>query len=97
MKERQRDLIEKAKMSSRLAASSSAVKPDAPRLDPLHSPQGPVTPLALEGDDYFLLEHGGSGSRGNSSKMQNDSMGPDLDSVAPQLLSSRGAGGVHGR
>ncbi len=56
MKERQRDLIDKAKMSSRFAASPHGVKPDAPRLDPLGSPKGPVTPLALEGGDYFLLD-----------------------------------------
>ena len=32
-----------------------AVKPDAPRLPPLGSPKGPVTPLALEEGpgDYF--------------------------------------------
>lgn len=55
MKERQRELLEKAKMSSRIAASPYVAKPDAPRLDPLGSPKGPVTPLALEeGNDYFL-------------------------------------------
>ena len=63
MKERQRDLIDKAKMSSRIAASPHGVKPDAPRLDPLGSPKGPVTPLALEeGGDYFLVAGGGENS-----------------------------------
>ncbi|ERF77213.1 hypothetical protein EPUS_05782 [Endocarpon pusillum Z07020] len=63
MKERQRDLIDKAKMSSRFAASPHGVKPDAPRLDPLGSPKGPVTPLALEeGGDYFLLGSSGGNS-----------------------------------
>jgi hypothetical protein len=65
MKERQRDLINKAKMSSRIAASPHGVKPDAPRLDPLGSPKGPVTPLALaleERGDYFLIPHSGENS-----------------------------------
>jgi hypothetical protein len=56
MKERQRELIDKAKMSSRIAASPHGMKPHAPRLDPLGSPKGPVTPLALEeAGDYFLV------------------------------------------
>jgi hypothetical protein len=60
MKERQRELIDSANLSSRIAASSYGLKPDAPRLDPLGSPKGPVTPLALEETgDYFLI--GGSG------------------------------------
>lgn len=75
MKERQRELIDKAKMSSRIAASPHGVRPDAPRLDPLGSPKGPVTPLALEeGGDYFLVGGSGEtvapvspGSRGNMS------------------------------
>lgn len=63
MKECQRDLIDKAKMSSRLAASTHGVKPHAPRLDPLGSPKGPVTPLALEeGGDYFLIASSGENS-----------------------------------
>lgn len=75
MKERQRELIEKAKTSSRIAASPHGVKPDAPRLDPLGSPKGPVTPLQLEEvGDYFLIAGGGDlspspspGSRGDTS------------------------------
>jgi hypothetical protein len=63
MKERQRELIDKAKMSSRIAASPHSVKPNAPRLDPLGSPKGPVTPLALEEcGDYFLVAGGGANS-----------------------------------
>jgi len=58
----QRDLIDKAKMSSRIAASPHGVKPDAPRLNPLGSPKGPVTPLALEGGDYFLVAGSGENS-----------------------------------
>ena len=54
LRERQRELIERAKTSSKIAASPMGVKPDAPRLDPLGSPKGPVTPLALEeASDYF--------------------------------------------
>jgi hypothetical protein len=73
MKERQRELIDKAKMSSRIAASPYGVKPEAPRLDPLGSPKGPVTPLALEeGTDYFLVagsgEHSPSLSPGSRSE-----------------------------
>jgi hypothetical protein len=55
MRERQRELIDRAKLSSKIAASAMGVKPDAPRLDPLGSPKGPMTPLALEdgAGDYF--------------------------------------------
>lgn len=61
MREKQREFIEKARLSSKLAASPLAVKPDAPRLDPLGSPKGPVTPLELEeSTDYFQM---GAGSK----------------------------------
>lgn len=55
MRERQRELIDRAKLSSKIAASPMAFKPNAPRLDPLGSPKGPMTPLALEdvAGDYF--------------------------------------------
>lgn len=63
MKEWQRELIDRAKMSSNIAAAPHAVKPNAPRLDPLGSPKGPVTPLALEeGSDYFLFAGSGETS-----------------------------------
>jgi hypothetical protein len=57
MRERQRELIDRAKLSSKIAASSMGIKPDAPRLDPLGSPKGPMTPLALEdvAADYFAV------------------------------------------
>lgn len=67
MKERQRDLIRNADMSSRIAASPYGVKPDAPRLDPRGSPKGPVTPLALEeGSDYFFVAGSGENSPASS-------------------------------
>lgn len=63
MKERQRELIDREKMSSRIAASPQGIKPDAPRLDPLGSPKGPVTPLALEeAGDYFFVAGRGENS-----------------------------------
>ena len=56
MREKQREFLEKTKLSSKIAASSLSVKPDAPRLDPLGSPKGPVTPLELEeATDYFSV------------------------------------------
>lgn len=56
MREKHREFIEKARQSSKLAASPFSVKPDAPRLDPLGSPHGNVTPLALEeAGDYFAV------------------------------------------
>ena len=55
MRERQRELIDLAHLSSKIAASPTGIKPQAPRLDPLGSPRGPVTPLILEETvDYFL-------------------------------------------
>lgn len=63
MKERQRELIDRENLSSRIAASPQGIKPDAPRLDPLGSPKGPVTPLALEeASDYFLVAGRGENS-----------------------------------
>ena len=53
MRERQRELIDRARMSSRTAASSMGVKPERPKLAPLGSPKGNVTPLELERSDYF--------------------------------------------
>ncbi|EXJ94925.1 hypothetical protein A1O1_00043 [Capronia coronata CBS 617.96] len=56
MREKQREFLERAHLSSKIAASSMGVKPGAPRLDPLGSPKGPVTPLALEeAGDYFQV------------------------------------------
>lgn len=56
LREKHREFIDKARQSSKLAASPFAIKPDAPRLDPLGSPHGNVTPLALEEDgDYFTV------------------------------------------
>ncbi len=60
MREKQREFLERAHLSSKIAASSMGVKPGAPRLDPLGSPKGPVTPLALdEAGDYFQVGGGG--------------------------------------
>lgn len=56
LREKHREFIEKARQSSKLAASPFSIKPDAPRLDPLGSPHGAVTPLALEeAGDYFAI------------------------------------------
>lgn len=56
MREKQREFLERAHLSSKIAASAMGVKPGSPRLDPLGSPKGPVTPLALEeAGDYFQV------------------------------------------
>ncbi|KIW45609.1 uncharacterized protein PV06_03987 [Exophiala oligosperma] len=60
MREKQREFLERAHLSAKIAASSMGVKPGAPRLDPLGSPKGPVTPLALdEAGDYFQVAGAG--------------------------------------
>jgi hypothetical protein len=60
MREKQREFLERANLSSKIAASSMGVKPGSPRLDPLGSPKGPVTPLALdEVGDYFQIKGAG--------------------------------------
>lgn len=67
MREKQREFLERAHLSSKIAASSMGIKPGAPRLDPLGSPKGPVTPLALEeGDDYFQVAGAGKVSPAGS-------------------------------
>ena len=55
MRDKQRELINDARLSSQLAAAAPAgVRPKTPRLDAANSPGGLVTPLALEEDrDYF--------------------------------------------
>ena len=60
MRQYQRELLARADVSSRIAASPYTAKPDAPRIDPANSP-GPVTPLVLENSgDYFMVAGGGS-------------------------------------
>lgn len=68
MRERQRELIDRAKMASKIAASSRGVKPNAPRLDPLGSPKGAMTPFALEDGaaDYFTISTRAPSSPGAS-------------------------------
>jgi len=54
LRQKHREFLQQAQLSSKLAASPLSSKPDAPRLDPLGSPKGPVTPLELEeAGDYF--------------------------------------------
>lgn len=63
MREKQREFLERAHLSSKIAASSFSPKPGAPRLDPLGSPKGPVTPLELEeAGDYFQVAGAGKAS-----------------------------------
>ncbi|KIX05723.1 uncharacterized protein Z518_03695 [Rhinocladiella mackenziei CBS 650.93] len=63
MREKQREFLERAHLSSKIAASSTGIKPGAPRLDPLGSPKGPVTPLTLEdAGDYFQVARAGKAS-----------------------------------
>ncbi|KAJ9608288.1 hypothetical protein H2200_007276 [Cladophialophora chaetospira] len=68
MREKQREFLERAHLSSKIAASSMGVKPTAPQLNPLGSPTGQVTPLALEGegDDYFQVAGAGKVSPAGS-------------------------------
>ncbi len=62
MREKQRELLDTVRISSMIAASPAGQKPGSPRLNPLGSPQGPVTPLALEEPaDYFSVT--GAGKR----------------------------------
>ena len=56
MREKQRELIDGFRLSSILAASPASQKPGSPRLDPLGSPKGAVTPFSLEeATDYFSV------------------------------------------
>ena len=63
MREKQRELLDTVRISSMIAASPAGQKPVSPRLDPLGSPKGPVTPLALEEPtDYFSVTRTGKRS-----------------------------------
>lgn len=69
MREKQREFLERAHLSSKIAASSMGIKPGGPRLDPLGSPKGPVTPLELdEAIDYFQVAGAGRVSPATSPK-----------------------------
>jgi hypothetical protein len=60
MRDRQREMLENVRISSMMASQQ---KPGAPKLNPLGSPKGPVTPLALEeGGDYFSISRTGKTS-----------------------------------
>ena len=74
MREKQREFLERAHLSATIAASSMGIKPCSPRLDPLGSPNGQVTPLALEeGNDYFQAAGTGpAGSPGPSVNPRNE-------------------------
>jgi hypothetical protein len=94
MKEHQRDLINKAKMSSRLAASPHGVKPDAPRLDPLGSPKGPVTPLVLEErSDYFLIPSSGENSPAATPASQIEGSFKEVGESAQVMKATKRGGG----
>ena len=69
LREKHREFLEKAKLSSKLAASPLSIKPDAPKLNPLGSPKGVMTPLELEGDDYFSVTAAGKRSPVGSPKL----------------------------
>lgn len=59
MRANQRELLDTVRLSSIIASSQ---KPGAPRLNPLGSPKGAVTPLALEeATDYFSVTRTGTG------------------------------------
>ncbi|KIV98239.1 hypothetical protein PV10_01907 [Exophiala mesophila] len=67
MREKQREFLERTHLSSKVAASSMGIKPGGPRLDPLGSPKGPVTPLELdEAIDYFAVAGAGKPSPATS-------------------------------
>ena len=61
----QRDLIKNtAKTSRSLFSSSVSSKPNPPRLDPLRSPGGQMTPFMLEGAGDYLVAGSGSSPAG---------------------------------
>ena len=62
MREKHREFLQSVHLSSKTAASPFSQKPGSPRLNPLGSPKGSVTPLALEeASDYFAVT--GEGKR----------------------------------
>ncbi|KAI1611381.1 hypothetical protein EDD37DRAFT_650853 [Exophiala viscosa] len=85
MREKQREFLERANLSSKIAASSMGVKPGSPRLDPLGSPKGPVTPLALdEAGDYFQVKGAGKISPAASPRSPRSDCSSDRESVKKQ-------------
>jgi hypothetical protein len=68
MREKQREFLERAQLSSKIAASSMGIKPGSPRLDPLGSPKGAVTPFELDSEagDYFQVAGAGKVSPATS-------------------------------
>jgi len=89
MRERQRELIDRARLSSKIAASPMGIKPDAPRLDPLGSPKGQVTPLELaEAEDYFQVAGAGKVSPVRSPGALSDGSAKDEDGEGKKLCES---------
>ena len=85
MRERQRELIDRARMSSKIAASPMGVKPSSPRLDPLGSPKGAVTPLALEDTtDYFSSSGRGTISPARSPGPKPDESNKGIEDLVPE-------------
>ena len=85
MRERQRELIDRARMSSKIAASPMGVKPSSPRLDPLGSPKGAVTPLALEDStDYFSSSGVGTISPARSPGPKPDDSNKGIEDAVPE-------------
>jgi hypothetical protein len=77
MREKQRELLEGARLFSTIAASPAGQKPGSPRLGPLGSPKGPVTPLALEDSgDYFSVAGAGTRSPAVSPGAKSDRSSP---------------------
>ena len=89
VRERQAELMRQQETSSKLAASPLSVKPGAPKLDPLGSPKGPVTPLELEGGDYFALPKSPAGSPAVSPGSKSD--GSVTEAPEPQRRRKRGS------
>ena len=87
VQERQVELMRQQETSSILAASPLSVKPGAPKLDPLGSPKGPVTPLELEGGDYFALPKSPAGSPAASPGSRSD--GSVTEAPEPQRRRKR--------
>ncbi|RMZ84939.1 hypothetical protein DV738_g445, partial [Chaetothyriales sp. CBS 135597] len=64
MREKHQEFLDSVRLSAKFAASQFCQKPRSPRLDPLGSPKGPVTPLALEEGTGYFSPAGGAGTPG---------------------------------
>ncbi|RMZ74733.1 hypothetical protein DV737_g5793, partial [Chaetothyriales sp. CBS 132003] len=78
MREKHQEFLNSVRLSAKVAASPFGQKPGSPRLDPLGSPKGPVTPLGAGLSDSGQVANQGGGGRARNLRGNLGPAKPDL-------------------